>query len=78
MDRWQMWINGQPVVTVTNSNLNGTDSFNDPLVWIGGFITSFGSDGTTRCTDFASNSGPCAGAPSPFHRYFDDIIVMKQ
>lgn len=85
----KLWINGQLVGSFTNENLNGTDSFTDALVWVGSFMTSFEprANGMLRCVYTWTTNGtdpncpgaqPGVGGPQPFHRYFDDIIVMKQ
>jgi hypothetical protein len=83
----RMWVDGQLFMhDGPGVNLNGTQSMANCDVLVGGVITSFTSGGTGdplndgRCTPFSLCPGlsPGAGAPTPFNRYIDDIIVMKR
>jgi hypothetical protein len=72
----QLWINGQPNQQETNANLNGTNSMANAQVQIGGVITDYCDMAETI---HAAPFSVCpAAAPTAFHRYFDDIIVMKK
>lgn len=82
---FEAWINGVRVMNVEDSNLNGTVNWNDGPVNVGGLITSFAADGTTRCSTFSATGGgtcpgtqPGTGAPPPFSRQIDDIIILVQ
>src|SRR5262249_43345777 len=77
----RMWVNG--VLQLHDGpgvNLNGTVNMANSEVHVGGFITSFKTDLTTRCVPFTACPGPApgTGAPSAYHRYIDDVIVMKK
>jgi hypothetical protein len=82
----KLYLNGKLVMDIENANLNAdvpmTPGGN---VSVGGFITSFAADGTTRCTVFSSTGGgtcpgtqPGTGGPQPFNRYVDDVIILKK
>jgi IPT/TIG domain/Putative Ig domain len=82
----KIWVNGQLKLDWEYANLNSTQTIDSVKAWFGGFITSFaaGAD-TTRCTVFSSTGGgtcagtqPGTGAPKPFSRYIDDLIVLKK
>lgn len=71
------YINGQQLISMTGVDLNGTTSMANAGVGVGGPLTDLsgcGSWATTSC----SGSRPGALPPSPFHRYFDDIIIIKR
>jgi len=85
----KVWQNGTLVLDAENANLNSNQlsaMTNGATAVIGGLITSFKSDGSgTRCTTWSSTGGgtcpgtqPGTGAPKPYYRYLDDIIVLKQ
>jgi hypothetical protein len=72
----QLYINGQLSQQSLNANLNGTTSMANSDVEVGGVITDFCDAGAaTRANPFTR----CPkAAPRAFHRYFDDIIIMKK
>jgi hypothetical protein len=72
----RMYINGQLVEDNLNVNLNGSTSMTNATVQAGGVITNFCDANGTRTQFFASSCPKYS--PPPFHRYFDDIIVIKQ
>jgi len=74
-----MFIDGKLVLSSTNANLNGLQSMAGAGIEVGGVITSFNMTGA-RCHPFSTCPGsvPGTGAPHPYHRYIDDIIVMKR
>jgi hypothetical protein len=82
----QFYINGVLQTNIQNANINGNDNVANPVLQVGGVITSFSNSGeSTRCTVFSSTGGgtcpgtqPGTGAPQPFHRFFDDIIILYQ
>lgn len=83
----EVWINGQVIFNLPNYNLNGTTSMSGAgsYVRVGGYITSFDPTYTFKCTTFSATGGgtcpgtqPGTGAPQPFHRYLDDIIMLYQ
>jgi hypothetical protein len=73
----QLFINGVLNQQSPNADLNGTTSMANSFIEVGGVITDFcdGPNATIRANPFSKCPGT---APSAFHRYFDDIIVMKQ
>jgi hypothetical protein len=82
----QFWADGKIVINALNADLTGGRSYQGAPIILGNVITSFDSKAETkRCTAFSSTGGgtcpgtqPGTGAPQPFHRYFDDIIIMKK
>jgi len=68
-----VYLNGQTFISTPNANLNGTTSMTNAYVSVGGVITVFCSDGS-----YAQPFSKCSGTPTPFHRYIDDIILIKQ
>lgn len=72
----QLFINGQLSQQSLNANLNGTTPMSNSDVEVGGVITDFcDADATIRASPF-TRCPPAA--PKAFHRYFDDIIIMKK
>jgi hypothetical protein len=81
----KLWVNGQLIVQQVNVNLQGvfgtggaspTMQATMTNLEAGGVITAWASaDHTQRC-----NRLPCAIDPNltAFHRYIDDIIVLKK
>jgi uncharacterized protein YjdB len=80
------WLNGATKENITNLNNTSDVNFTAPSLWVGGVITSFNNlNETARCPVFSATGGgscpgtqPGTGAPPPFHRYVDDIIVIYQ
>jgi hypothetical protein len=72
----QLFINGQLSQQSLNANLNGSVSMANSDVEVGGVITDFcDAAANVRANPFTV----CPSAsPSPFNRYFDDIIIMKK
>ena len=70
----QMYINGLRVGNQQNVNLNGGEIIANGGISIGGVMTVFCSDGS-RANPFSKCP---AVAPTAFHRYFDDIIIIKR
>jgi IPT/TIG domain/Putative Ig domain len=83
----EIWRNGVLVLNCQNCDLND-GSYNimtgsGATAVAGGNITSFNGSESTRCTVWAANGGgtcpgsqPGTGAPPPYYRYEDDIIVL--
>jgi hypothetical protein len=72
----QLFINGRLWQQSLNANLNGTTSMANSDVEIGGVITDFCDAGANvRANPFSACPGK---APTPFNRYFDDIIILKK
>ena len=71
------YVNGQQLITMTGVDINGTTDMTNAGAGVGGPLTDLSGCGawaTTSC----SGSRPGALPPSPFHRYFDDIIIAKR
>jgi Bacterial Ig-like domain (group 2) len=75
-----VWLNGNRIIHIVNADLNGTQSMAGADVGIGGTLTDF-----SQCVwTSGPTAPPCTGTrpgglpPSPFNRYFDDIIVFKK
>ena len=72
----ELWINGVLNQNENNVNLNASQSMANSSIQVGGVITDFcDAAETTRANPFSQCP---SNAPTPFHRYFDDIIVMKK
>ena len=72
----QLYVNGLLIEQSLNADLNGSTSMANSDVEVGGVITDFcNASEATRADPFTICP---ANAPSAFHRYFDDIIIMKQ
>lgn len=80
----EMYVNGQLFIQDgPGVNLNGTQNMNQAYIQVGGVITSSNANdpsGNARCNPFSACPGPApgSGAPTPFHRYIDDIIILKR
>ena len=85
----KLFVNGQLQSQVVNANLNGLrgsgtgnqtptmqNPHSDAFIEVGGVITAFCDPGATvRANPFSACPN---AAPTPFHRYIDDIIIMKK
>ena len=78
----KVWVNGQLVQNRPNYNLNGTQvmAAASTVLQVGGNITSFDYTNVYRCVPFTyvKCQPPFPPAPSSYHRYIDDVILMKQ
>ena len=72
----RLYINGALLIDQANRNFNGITSMANSSQEIGGVLTTFCPDGSRADTPgFAKCQG---NAPTAFHRYFDDIIIIKK